>query len=467
MKYKIKPVPAICFILGLLLFIHGMTKSFWEDELAILADVLDSNSFSEMIRQLKYEVHAPGIYILTYLLNKLSLINEINLRIPSVLAAGLGLLAYAKIAERYLKSYWVLLFTVLTSCLSIFQWHATEFRPHIFLFAFGSWILFYLHEAMISESNAVFFDNLNKALYFFIAGLFFHFAILYTVPVFFIPFFILYRQKILSSSMQLLGRWRIVLFPLLAGLLAAAGYLLKSNLESILWNPDLVKDLPEIFLVNCVGVMDYFPKTILALCFSLILLAVIKKKLAPPLLFILFSFLLSCGLLFILTNFHIPFARPRYSLYLLPIPLLLTLISLAKLNLPKLVQVLFFGVSIAGAYVNYTAPYYQMQPSPKQYLEKAQKLINENPGSRLIVIGNCRNLTYYIRELKFIKNENLLCMNEKNYKAQWPYLLPRKNYVYVYLIMDSESVVKNLNAKVLDGVFRSYLVEPGVSKSEL
>lgn len=448
----------ILFSLCFIYFLHDAGKGFWHDELSVLADLLDSGSLSEMLAQLKFEVHAPGLYVIVFVMNKLSLTSPVALRVPSIIAASLGVVGFAKIARHYMNTLWTFSFGLFCASLPGLQWHATEMRPHIFLFSFCAWILFYLHKAMLNSDNETFISDVEKAVCLFALSLFFHFGTIFVIFVFFVPFLILYRKEIAASKRRFSNITLFGVYPATAGLLALASYLFRENFSSILWGtsqPPL--RTVYLYLTQSFGFAFPSPHFITFLAYLAILAALLKRRVDTNLRHIFAFYILSVLIIYISVLMKIPLERSRYTLYLIPIPVLMTYASLYSLRLKKILRVAFLISAAYLSYINLQNPVYKMDLAPKNILAKAAELLRQKPESRLVIIGECRTLTYYLNEFHLSENQNLMCFNP-NTKAELDVLshnikelaaINSRIYVLTYGERETLSTLKNLNGHVI------------------
>lgn len=209
----------------------------WDDELALVADVMLSSSVFNLAQEFWYEAHAPGVWLLVFALSKIQLTTEFALRFPSAIMAGLGVTVFVKLASNYLNRFWLVIFWLLVLSLQPLNWHASEIRPHIFLFCFGAMILYFLNQAHASTDDKVFFKNIGWAASIFSISIWFHFASFYLFVGAAVPFLILNRDRLPGFCNQF-AKWRQVLFLINSAIgVVCAAVLVYLNLHSVLWSP--------------------------------------------------------------------------------------------------------------------------------------------------------------------------------------------------------------------------------------
>jgi hypothetical protein len=217
----------------------------------------------------------------------------------------------------------------------------------------------------------------------------------------------------------------------------------------VLWGSEGPVETLLIYMNQSFGLVDYYPVYILKASLILILVAVLRRSLSKPLLQIFLIYMVALSLFYVLTILHIPFGRPRYSLYLLPVPFLVTLVSILSFKPPRLLNHFLAALVVVAAGLNLKHSYYGMSPSPKPILEKSVEFLRQNPENRLVIIGNCRNLIFYLQSFELWGSERISCLKQNDYAAQWANTDRHRNYIMLYLLPDMQNYAKKLNRKIL------------------
>lgn len=369
----------------------------WADELSLMSDVLLSNTWADLIQQLKFEVHAPGTWLVTYGLAKLSLTSEFMLRLPSVFIGALGVTAFVRLASFHLNRLWLCLFWFLLLSLPPLSWHASEVRPHIFLFGLGSLILLFLHQAELSTDISAFRRHLKKAGVVFAISVWFHFAAFFMLIGVFVPFVVWNRERIFSDQLRYSIKLQIIFYFSIAAAAAYAVFLFYSNVQSVLWGPH--NSLLRFIQFTSSSLLYYTSHLWLSklsgLCALAVLLALALKRIPSSLRSLGLIYFLSLALLLLIEYFGYPLSRTKYSLYLIPVLTLLFLKILSEFKVNKLLAL----IPVAFVVLNAMNTEYIRTPFTREMVQKSKDFLNQDTRNKLILIGYKRDLLYYLRNL--------------------------------------------------------------------
>lgn len=467
----VKKNGAMIFVMCLLYggYLAHTKGPLWDDELAVVADVLNSASLWHLIKEFQYEVHAPGYWLLSYFLNRLSLNSEFWLRLPSVIMGAIGITAFARIAQDYLKPLWVWAFALYTLTLPTIEWHMSEARPHVFLFAGGALVLFYLHQAIKSESSKTdegFFCSARKAVLIFAVTCFFHCATFFLIPILLGPFFFLYRKKF-SDRDRFLGKMRYWVYPFLILLMGLFLYLLYRNIFSVQWGFLSIQSRIIHYTTNSFSYSS--PYSVYAVIFfsGVVIFQFFKNNWDRTLKLLLFSYVASLILFILLEMLQLPFGKTKYSLYNMPTAALLAFVSFHQIRLTQIKHRIGKEFSsgmlllplMMMTYYNVTYPYPYVRPSraPK-FIQISKDFLQQNPQHFLITMGSTRNLTYYWKKAVMHPEQihhchDAACVQEAVQKYQ-----PTKTYILFYKTNQADAILQTLPQKNQSN-FQSSLIE--------
>lgn len=378
----------------------------WQDELSLMSDILLSKTLPDLVKEFVYEVHAPGIWLITYGLAKLSLTSEFVVRLPGAFMAAVGVTAFVRLATPHLTRTWLWLFWFLMLSLPPLSWHASEVRPHIFLFGFGSIILLFLHEATLSSENLDFRKNLKLAFIVFAISVWFHFATFFMLIGVFTPFAILNRQRIFSVRLRFFGKYQIIFYLSTLAAAACATFLFYRNIQSVLWDQQTALYRFIEYTSSSLVFTSYMPFfTLSFVCVVMILMVLILNRISTPLNWLGFTYFWSLALFLLIEHFGYPLGRAKYSLYFNPVLTLMFLKYLSDLKINKLltlIPIVFIGLNLKmGSYIKI--------PLTQEMIQKAQDFLNQNSSHKLVLFGYKRDIFYYLRNLKADSNQVIDC----------------------------------------------------------
>ena len=396
---------------------YAFSRGLWEDELAVMADVMNSPSIFALVRELQWELHAPGCWLLIYVFHKLSWDAPLVMRLPSIFAAALGLVALFRISRRYLPPRWSFIYGIFCMTLPTMTTHATEIRPHIFLFAFGSWILYFLHEASFSSETDGFYRNIEKAVLALTVGALFHFGSFFILIALFVPFVFFHRDRFRSSNERLLETGHGIIYLVITILLFSGLYLFSRNLPSVLWGnfqPHLFAHLrgyaiqsfayhhADAFLVAVTSVL-------------IILFHLIRNEYEQRLKHLAIMYTWALTLIAAIHAAGLPSSRSKYSLYLIPIA---TLLLIKGVYLFKGQKIAFFFSQLLLCimlFLNIThRDIYSRVHRAKAMVMAAQEILNLDSESKLLLFGDQRNLSYYFEKFPLPPDKIASCDIDEN-----------------------------------------------------
>lgn len=394
---------------------YAFSRGLWEDELALIADVINAPSIFALINELKWELHAPGCWVLVYIFNKLSLDTPFLMRIPSMIAAALGMVALFRISLKYLPTKWAFIYILFCICLPTFTTHATEIRPHIYLFCFGTWILYFLHEAFYSTLAEDFYGSVRHAVLIFTISIFFHFGSFFMLIALFAPFAFHFRAKLFGSKDKIIGNFRFLIYPAVAILFFCGLYLFSKNLSSVLWSDSRsgLYQLMRSYIIQSYAYHNSYANDIGVIAAIIIFFRFTRNEYEQGLKYLVFIYLWSLAILAAAQAAGLPSSRVKYSLYLLPIATLLFIkgIYLFKgKNIAAFVSHLLLAVAF---YLNINHRDQYSTHKAKELVWGAQQILNSDSNSKLLIFGFHRNLSYYFRRYPLPPERLLFCETEE------------------------------------------------------